>query len=89
MDIVPKTVVVAVPVNVPELRGRHSTTPPHGVVTSFRAPHKTMEAVDLAISRISPSMSRALFLRLVVENCATAINQHFDELRRQTEDLCR
>ena len=87
MDLIPKTVVVAVPVNIPELRGRHATTPPHGVVTSFRAPVLTMEQVDLAISRVDPRMSRALFLRLAVNNVASAINTYFDGIQKRAKEL--
>lgn len=87
MNLIPKTVVVTVPVNIPELRGRHATTPPHGVVSSFRAPIATMQAVDLAISRIDSSMSRALFLRLAVENVARAFNEHYDEIQRRAKEL--
>jgi hypothetical protein len=87
MELIPKTVVVTVPVNIPELRGRHATTAPYGVVTSFRAPNLTMEAVDRAISLIDPTMSRALFMRLVVNNVALAINAYYDELRQKAEKV--
>lgn len=87
MELIPKTVTIAVPVNIPELRGRHATTAPHGVVTSFRAPHGTMAAVDLAISRLDPAMSRGLFMRLVVHSVAEAINAHYDSLSAQAKDL--
>lgn len=87
MDLTPKTVVVTVPVNIPELRGRHATTKPHGFVITFRAPNSTMTEVDMAISRIDPKMSRGLFMRLVVHNVAKSINQHYDDIRRQAEDI--
>lgn len=87
MDLVPKTVVVAVPVNIPELRGRHATTPPHGVVTSIRMPKETQAEIDAAISFIDPAMSRGLFLRLVALNTARAINEYHAELRRRAEEL--
>jgi len=87
MDLTPKTVVITVPVNIPELRGRHSTTPPHGVVTSFRAPTSTMAAVDKAIALIDSTMSRGLFMRLVVDSAASAIISYVDEIRQQAEGL--
>jgi hypothetical protein len=87
MDIVPKTVVVAVPVNIPELRGRHATTPPHGVVTTIRMPKETLQEVDLAISHVDPAMSRGLYIRLVALNVARAINEYYAELRRRTLEI--
>ena len=87
MDLIPKTVVVTVPVNIPELRGRHATTPPYGAVTSFRAPTETLIAIDAAIAKIDPSMSRGLFMRLAVTGVANAINTYFDNMRQQAKEL--
>lgn len=87
MDIVPKTVVVTVPVNIPELRGRHATTAPHGVVMSMRMPKETLQEVDLAVGHIDPAMSRGLFMRLVVLNVARAINEYYAELRRRALEI--
>lgn len=87
MDIVPKTVILTVPVNIPELRGRHATTAPHGIVMSMRMPKETLQEVDLAVSKLDPAMSRGLFMRLVVLNAARAINDYYAELRRRAEEL--
>ena len=86
MDLIPLTVLVTVPVNIPELRGRHATTPPHGVVTSIRIQQSAIDEIDLATNRINPSMSRSLFIRLAVTSMAQAINAHYDELRRRSEE---
>lgn len=87
MDIVPKTVVVTVPVNIPELRGRHATTAPFGVVTTIRMPRDTLEAIDTAINFVDPKMSRGLFIRLVALNVARSINEYCSDLRRRAEEL--
>lgn len=87
MDIVPKTVVVTVPVNIPELRGRHATTAPHGIVMSLRMPKETLEEVDVAVRHLDPQMSRGLFMRLVIANVARAINEYADELRRRALEI--
>ena len=87
MELIPKTVLVTVPVNIPELRGRHSTTPPHGVVTSFRSPTQTLEEVDKARNLIDPLMSRALFMRLSVHSVALAINEHYSNVKSRAEDI--
>lgn len=87
MDLVPKSVSITVPVNRPELRGRHATTPPHGVVLTIRTPVSTMAEVDMAISHIDPTMSRGLFIRLVIASAARSINTAYDNVRRQAEEI--
>lgn len=87
MDIVPKTVVVTVPVNIPELRGRHATTAPHGIVMSMRMPKETLQIIDAAVRHIDPAMSRGLFMRLAILNVAHSINAYAADLRRRAEEL--
>ena len=87
MDIIPKNILVAVPESAPELRGRHSTSPPHGYVSSFRAPTETIAAVDLAIKRLNSGLSRNLFIRLAVRNMATAINKAYDAAIHHAEEV--
>lgn len=87
MDVVPKTVIVAVPVNIPELRGRHATTAPHGIVMSVRMPKETLQEIDAAVAYIDPAMSRGLFIRLVALNVAHSINEYAAELRRRAEEI--
>ena len=82
MELIPRTVRVTVPVNIPELRGRHATTPPHGVVTSFRCPVDTLAEIDAAIRNVDPTMSRGLFMRLAALHVAQAINQHVADVKK-------
>jgi len=87
VNLIPSTVVIAVPKNIPERRGRHAVTPPHGVILTVRTPVATMDAVDLAITRIDPTMSRGLFVRLVIANAANAFNEAYDEIQTHVKDV--
>lgn len=87
MDLIPKTVVVTVPINIPELRGRHATTAPHGIVMSVRMPKETLQEIDAAVAHIDPAMSRGLFIRLVALNAARSINEYAAELRRRALEI--
>ncbi len=79
MDPIPLRVTIVVPSNIPELRGRHATTPPHGVMATFRVPHDVMATVDRAKDILDPSMTRGLFVRLCAQRVAEAIIKHYDE----------
>jgi len=46
-----------------------------------------MDAVDLAITRIDPTMSRGLFVRLVIANAANAFNEAYDEIQTHVKDV--
>lgn len=78
MDEIPLRVTVVTPANIPDLRGRHATTLPHGMTLSFRIPEDGLADVDRARKLIDPMMSRALFIRLCAMRIAREICQHND-----------
>lgn len=86
MEEVPLRVSIVVPSNIPELRGRHATTPPHGCMTTFRAPWEVVDEIDRARKLIDPSMSRGLFVRLAAQRVAEAINRHNDSYLKGASD---
>jgi hypothetical protein len=79
MDRIPLTIRVTVPENIPELRGRHSTSKPFGTIVTVRTTERDMELIDKARDIIDPTMSRGLFIRQAVVRVAIALIKHHEE----------
>lgn len=78
MDEIPLRITIVTPTVVRDGKGIEATTPPHGIVTTIRMPKFMSEEIDRAIAAIDPTLTKALFFRLVSYRAALEINKYVD-----------
>lgn len=82
MDEIPLFVRIAIPTTVEPLRGRLSTSPPYGAITSFRITRQVVNDVQRARLLIDPSLTFNMFMHLSVGRVARAICEHNDRYQQ-------